>query len=116
MKAVGRAASGRIGALRNPASRGAKLVLILTAVGVAGTIALTLLLASVIVPSFNQLEAKSVDASVERSRAARGEYASKVATAVKDYGDWNSSYEYMALLTAAFEQDSFSPLAMAILD
>ena len=111
-----RAASGRIGALRNPSSLGAKLVLILTAVGIAGSIAITLLLASVITPSFNQLEAKSVDAHVERTRAALGEYASKVATAVKDYGDWNSSYDYMAHQTAAFEQESFSPLAMANLD
>jgi two-component system OmpR family sensor kinase len=116
MKPVVRAASGRIGALRNPTSLGAKLVLILTAVGVAGSIAITLLLASVITPSFNQLEANSVDAHVERTRAALSEYASKVATAVKDYGDWNSSYDYMAHQTAAFEQESFSPLAMTNLD
>src|SRR5882757_1262444 len=104
MASLLRAASGRIGALRNPSSLGAKLVLILTAVGIAGSIAITLLLASVITPSFNQLEAKSVDAHVERTRAALGEYASKVATAVKDYGDWNASYDYMAHQTAAFEQ------------
>ena len=116
MARVVRAASGRIGALRNPTSLGAKLVLILTAVGIAGSIAITLLLASVITPSFNQLEAKSVDAHVERTRAALGEYASKVATAVKDYGDWNASYDYMAHQTAAFEQESFSPLAMTNLD
>ena len=111
-----RAASGRIGALRNPSSLGAKLVLILTAVGIAGSIAITLLLASVIIPNFNQLEAKSVDAHVERTRAALGEYASKVESAVKDYGDWNASYDYMAHQTAAFEQESFSPLAMVNLD
>ena len=116
MRPVVRAASGRIGALRNPASLGAKLVLILTAVGLAGSIAITLLLASVIVPSFNQLEAKSVAANVERTRAALGEYASKVGTAVKDYGDWNSSYEYMARQTEAFEKESFSPGAMVNLD
>ena len=116
MAPVVRAASGRIGALRNPRSLGAKLVLILTAVGIAGSIAITLLLASVITPSFNQLEAKSVDAHVERTRAALGEYASKVESAVRDYGDWNSSYEYMARQTPAFEQESFSPLAMVNLD
>jgi two-component system OmpR family sensor kinase len=107
-----RAASGRIGALRNPKSLGAKLVLILTVVGLIGSIAITLLLASVIVPSFNQLESRSVDAHVERTRAVLGDYASKVESAVRDYGDWNSSYEYMAHQTAAFEEESFSPLAM----
>ncbi|CAN5252351.1 hypothetical protein BH10PSE14_BH10PSE14_12440 [soil metagenome] len=116
MARAARAASGRIAALRNPRSLGAKLVLILTAVGVAGSVAITLLLASVITPSFNQLEGKSVAAHVERTRAALGEYASKVESAVRDYGDWNASYDYMAHQTAAFEQESFSPLAMVNLD
>jgi signal transduction histidine kinase len=111
-----RAASGRIGALRNPSSLGAKLVLILTAVGLIGSAAITLMLASVIVPSFNQLESTSIEAHVERTRAALGEYASKVESAVRDYGDWNSSYDYMAHPTAAFEKESFSPLAMENLD
>jgi two-component system OmpR family sensor kinase len=120
MATLVRAATGRIGArigaLRNPTSLGAKLVLILTAVGLAGSIALVLLLASVITPSFNQLEAKSTDAHVERTRAALNEYASKVESAVRDYGDWNSSYDYMGHQTAAFERESFSPLAMVNLD
>ncbi|MFA5964274.1 MAG: CHASE4 domain-containing protein [Sphingomonas sp.] len=116
MARVARAAFRRIAALRNPRSLGAKLVLILTAVGLAGSIAITLLLASVITPSFNQLEAKSVAAHVERTRAALGEYASKVESAVRDYGDWNASYDYMAHQTRAFEQESFSPLAMVNLD
>lgn len=116
MVRVARAASRRIAALRNPRSLGAKLVLILTAVGLAGSIAITLLLASVITPSFNQLEARSVAAHVERTRAALGEYASKVESAVRDYGDWNASYDYMAHQTRAFEQESFSPLAMVNLD
>lgn len=116
MKALLRAARGRIGALRNPKSLGAKLVLILTAVGLVGSIAITLLLASVIVPSFNQLESKSVDAHVERTRAALAEYASKVESAVRDYGDWNSSYDYMTHPTVAFERESFSTLAMENLD
>jgi sensor domain CHASE-containing protein len=83
------------------------------AAGSGRSAAITLLLASVIVPSFNQLESRSVDAHVERTRAALGEYASKVESAVRDYGDWNSSYDYMANQTEAFEQESFSPLAMA---
>ncbi|GAA0320803.1 hypothetical protein GCM10009087_33880 [Sphingomonas oligophenolica] len=107
-----RATKRQLRALRNPSSLGAKLVLILTAVGLLGSIGITLLLASVIIPSINELELKSVDAHVERTRAALGEYASKVESAVRDYGDWNSSYDYMAHQTAAFERESFSTLAM----
>ena len=102
----------RVGRLRNPSSLGAKLVLILTAVGLVGSVALTALLAALIVPSFNQLESKSIDAHVERTRAALGDFAAKVEGAVRDYGDWTSSYDYMGHQTAAFEKESFSPLAM----
>ena len=80
------------------------------------SLAITLLLASVITPSFNQLEAASVGAHVERTRAALAEYISKVETAVRDYGDWNSSYDYMGQPTTKFEQESFSTLAMSNLD
>jgi len=107
---------GPLAGLRNPSSLGARLVVILTAVGVAGALGITLLLASVITPSFNQLEDKSVAAHVERTHAVLAEYVSKVETAVRDYGDWNASFDYMAHPTAAFEQESFSPLAMANLD
>ena len=102
--------------LRTPESLGAKLLAILTAVGLLGSLAITLLLASVITPSFNQLEGASVKAHVERTRAALAEYISKVETAVRDYGDWNSSYDYMGHPTAKFEQESFSTLAMSNLD
>lgn len=102
----------RRGRERGPASLGAKLVLILTAVGVAGALGITLLLASVITPSFTALEAKAVDGHVDRTRAALNEYAAKVENAVRDYGDWTQSYDYMAAPTAMFERDSFSPLAM----
>lgn len=105
-----------VGALRNPRSLGARLVLILTAVGAAGAVAITLLLAAIILPSFNKLERRSVDAHVERTHAALAEYANKVESAVKDYGDWNDSYAYMARPSRAFERESFSPLAMANLD
>jgi len=107
-----RAAHGRIEALRNPRSLGAKLVLILTVIGAGGSIAITLLLAAIITPSFNRLETKSIDGHVERTRAALHEYASKVESAVRDYGDWTSSYDYMGHPTRAFEAESFSPLAM----
>ncbi len=99
-----------------PASLGAKLVLILTAVGVAGALGITLLLASIITPRFNELEGKAIGGHVERTRAALGEYAAKVENGVRDYGDWTQSYDYMAspppAASAAFERDSFSPLAM----
>ena len=106
----------RLERLRDPRSLGARLVFILTAVGIAGALGITLLLASVITPSFNKLETKSVEAHVERTHAALDEYARKVESAVKDYGDWNDSYDYMARPTPAFERESFSPLAMANLD
>jgi signal transduction histidine kinase len=101
---------------RAPASLGAKLLLILAAVGLAGALAITLLLASVITPSFDQWERAGVDAHVDRTRAALSEYISKVESAVRDYGDWNSSYEYMAHPNPKFERESFSTLAMANLD
>ena len=91
-------------------------MLVLTVVGLAGSLAITLLLASVITPSFSKLEAKSIDAHVDRTRAALAEYGTKVESAVRDYGDWNASYDYMAHPTRSFEQESFSQLAMANLD
>ena len=97
---------------RDPASLGAKLVLILTAAGLAGALGITLLLAAIITPSFNQLEGQAVHAHIERTEAVLGEYGSKVESAVRDYGDWNDSYAYMASPTRKFEQESFSPLAM----
>ena len=102
--------------MRLPASLGAKLVLILSGIGLLGSIALTLLLAGVITPNFNRLESNAVAGHVDRTRAALTEFATKVENAVRDYGDWNSSYDYMAQPTRKFEQESFSTLAMANLD
>ncbi len=96
-----------------PASLGAKLVMIMTAVGLAGALAITLLLASIITPSFEKLETRAIAGHVERTRAALAEFAAKVESAVRDYGDWNASYEYMAKPSATFEKESFSPLAMS---
>jgi signal transduction histidine kinase len=104
------------GRLRPPASLGAKLVLILTGVGLVGAVALTLLLATVITPSFNQLEREAVGGHVARTQAVVHDFASKVESAVRDYGDWNASYDYMAEPSRAFEEESFSTLAMANLD
>ncbi len=102
--------------LKAPASLGAKLVLILTGVGVIGAAALTLMLATVITPSFNRLERDAVDAHVARTQAVVHDVSAKVESSVRDYGDWNSSYDYMAHPTKAFEDESFSTLAMVNLD
>ena len=97
---------------RIPVSLGAKLVAILTAVALLGAGAVTLLLALVITPGFDQLEQAAVDGHVERTRAALTEYASKVEASVRDYGDWSESYEYMRAPNKAFEEDSFATSAM----
>jgi signal transduction histidine kinase len=104
--------SGQARRFRAPASLGAKLVLILTAVGLIGSVALTALLALVIIPSFNQLERNAIAAHVARTEAALTEFASKVENTVRDYGDWNDSYDYMGAPNKAFEEDSFAPTAM----
>ena len=78
---------------RAPASLGAKLVLILTGVGLAGAAALALLLATVIMPGFRQLERGAVDAHVARTEAVVHDLAAKVENSVRDYGDWSASYE-----------------------
>jgi len=97
---------------RIPVSLGAKLVAILTGVALIGAGAVTLLLALVITPGFDQLEQAAVDGHVERTRAALTEYASKVEASVRDYGDWSESYDYMGGPNKAFEEDSFATSAM----
>ena len=112
----GGSAIARILKRARAASLGGKLLVILAGVGLVGSVALTLLLAAVITPSFNALERQSIDGHVERTRATLSEFATKVENSVRDYGDWNSSYAYIEHPTKAFEQESFSPLAMANLD
>lgn len=97
---------------RIPRSLGAKLVAILTGVALLGAASITLLLGVVITPSFDRLEAQAIDGHVERTRAALTEYASKVEASVRDYGDWNESYDYMGAPNRAFEEDSFATSAM----
>lgn len=97
---------------RIPVSLGAKLVAILTGVALLGAGAVTLLLALVITPGFDQLEQAAVEGHIERTRAALTEYASKVEASVRDYGDWSESYEYMRAPNKAFEEDSFATSAM----
>lgn len=105
-------ATRRLQPLVRPTSLGAKLVVILTLVGLAGALGITLLLATVITPSFAKLEDKVIADNVDRTRAALSDYGAKVEGAVRDYGDWTDSYDYMATSSAKFERDSFSPLAM----
>ena len=99
--------------LARPTSLGGKLVAILTAVGLVGAIGITLFLALVITPNFNALEANANAGHIDRTRAALTDYANKIESAVRDYGDWSQSYDYMAAPTPAFERESFSQLAMA---
>lgn len=99
-----------------PKSLGAKLVAILTGVGLAGAIAVAVILALVITPSFNTLENQAVAGHIDRTRAVLQDFATKVESTARDYGDWNASYDYMAKPSTAFEKESFSPLAMVNLD
>ena len=108
---VGRIA-GWLRELRDPRSLGAKLVVILLGVGLAGSLGVTIMLVEVITPSFDQLERQAIDGHVERTHATLREFVAKVENSVRDYGDWNDSYAYMEHQTATFERESFSPLAM----
>ena len=103
----------QFGRMRTPSSLGAKLVVILSAVGLMAAIAVTLLLAIIITPSFAELERTAIYTDVERARAALSENAGRVESTVRDYGDWNGSYAYMADADAAFERESFSSRTMA---
>ena len=59
-------------------SVGAKLVLLLTGAGLSGALGITLLLASVITPSFNRLEARAIAGQVDRTDAALAAFGSRV--------------------------------------
>lgn len=95
-----------------PASLGAKLVLILTGVGVAAAIGITGLLLAVITPGFEMLEARRVAQHVDRTRAALADHRAGVENAVRDHGDRTGGYDHMAAPGRAFEAESFSALAM----
>ena len=103
----------RVKAIRGPASLGAKLVLIMTGVGLCASIAITMLLAGIITPSFTKLEDTAIAGHIERTRAALFEYEAKVESAARDYGDWNDSYAYLTKPDARFESNSVSPVAMS---
>lgn len=106
----------QFGRMRRRTSLGAKLVLIMTVVGLVAAVAVTLLLATIITPSFTKLEDEAIAAHVERTRAALSEYAAALESAVRDYGDWSDSYDYMAHPYTRFERERFSPEAMRSID
>jgi len=74
---------------RSPSSLGAKLALILTAVGLAGAVGITLLLAAVITPSFNGLEARVIEGQIDRTRDVLADYGAEVEGAARDRADWD---------------------------
>jgi sensor domain CHASE-containing protein len=78
----------QFGRVRSPASLGAKLVLIMTAVGLCGTAAIAVLLASIITPSFTKLENEVIAGHVDRTRVALSRYGARVEREAREYGAW----------------------------
>ncbi len=77
----------QFGKMRRPASLGAKLVLIMTGVALCGTVAITVLLASIITPSFTKLEDAAIAGQGERTRAVLTRYAAGVQAEARDRRD-----------------------------
>ena len=77
----------QFGKMRRPASLGAKLVMIMTVVALCGTVAITVLLASIITPSFTKLEDAAISGQVERTRAMLSKYAAGVQAEARDRRD-----------------------------
>jgi signal transduction histidine kinase len=78
----------QFGRVRSPASLGAKLVLIMTAVGLCGTAAIAVLLASIITPSFTKLENEVIAGHVDRTRAALSRFGARVEREAREYRAW----------------------------
>ncbi len=70
-----------------PGSLGGKLVWMLTAIGLGGAVAITMMLAVVITPTFERLEDAAVGGHVERTHIALRDFASKVERASRDQGE-----------------------------
>ena len=77
----------QFGKMRRPASLGAKLLLIMTGVALCGTVAITVLLASIITPSFTKLEDAAIAGHGERTRAVLTRYAAGVQAEARDRRD-----------------------------
>ncbi|MEH3037476.1 MAG: sensor histidine kinase [Sphingomonas adhaesiva] len=86
-------------ALRTP-SLGARLVLMLTAVGIAGALGATVLLASVLVPSFSVLERRSADVHVVRIEGALRAMTTEVQEMARDHADGVKGRSRAALVYA----------------
>lgn len=93
-----------------------KLAISLVAIALVGFALMFAALTGVISRSFSELENASVMQNVQRTRAALDEYSSRVETAVRDYGAWDESYNYLLKPTHKFEEGTFSILAMTNLD
>ncbi|MBB5714436.1 signal transduction histidine kinase [Sphingomonas aerophila] len=63
------------------------MVLILTAVGLAGAIGITLLLATVITPSFDGLETRVIEGQIDRTRDVLAASGAEVEGAARDWAD-----------------------------
>jgi two-component system, OmpR family, sensor kinase len=89
-------AGAAVRAWRAPASLGAKLVLMLTAVGVAGALGAALLLASVLVPSFGTLERQATQTQAAHVRAALDDLAEQMEHGAQDRGRSDTLYRALA--------------------
>ncbi len=94
-----------------PGTLGAKLVLILTTIGLLGAIALVALLASVIVPSFDALEKRAVEVEIDRIDTALDTVARTVEQDARDYVDDAAGVLTAADATRALRERSVDGLA-----
>lgn len=94
-----------------PGTLGAKLVLILTAIGLLGALALVALLASVIVPSFDALEKHAVALEIERIDGALDTVARTVEQDARDYVDDSAGMPTPADATRALRERAVDGIA-----
>jgi hypothetical protein len=77
----------RTGSARASRALAAKLVAILTGIGLIGAIFLIAVLSSVIIPSFKTLEATSIQVEMDRSRTALESVARTVELKARDFAE-----------------------------
>ena len=87
----------QFGKVRRPTSLGAKLVLIMTAVALCGTVAITVLLAAIFTPNFTKLEKVAIASRTERASAMLSDYAAKIETAARDDAEWGDRGRSVAI-------------------
>ncbi|HMT43030.1 MAG TPA: CHASE4 domain-containing protein [Chakrabartia sp.] len=98
------------------ASLDTKLIIGVVFVALLGLGAMFVALSRVIEPNFEMLEHQEVARHVDRTNATLDEFSMRVETAVRDYGAWNDSFDYLRNPTQEFEGDTFSLLALTNLD